>query len=519
MTNRRALLVIAAYALLAAIVVPVFPHFTSPNELTRYLLAASIVEHHTIEVTALVPLVGRGFEDLSSVDGRLYSNKAPGAAILALPAYVAARAVFGPPSPESMRGVLTAMRWLGATLPLLLLALFFVRFARAWEADELTTAFVVWVLLFATPLFSYGMLFFSHALVAAALFGAWALLFGLPQDARPNGSAIFAGALLGIAVTSEYPAVIPAAIFCAALLIARSWRPLLQVFAAAVPFAIALALYHDAAFGSPWQLPYGNDALPQFRALAQSGVLGVGVPSPITAIKLLLDPARGLFVFSPILILALPALAAMRRRIEPAAWWTLILACASTFLVYAGYPNWHGGWNVGPRYIAAVIPFLVAALLFRAGNRIVAPILGGASAVAIGLTSLAFPFPPNAFAYPWMSLAAPLLGEGLIAPNVLHLIAPPLAIVAPLALLVLAAAPGFDGRGALYALVGALLAIIIGAAGTSTPDLTVQLQRAYVEEVYFERHGAMQESLPQVPPRLLQRRERELQKPPASWPF
>src|SRR5688572_13984136 len=108
------------YALLALIVIPVFPHFFSPNEFTRWLTAAAIVDDHTFQVNRYLPLFGEGLEDLSEIDGRIYSNKAPGLAVVGLPGYAVARAVVGPPSPATMRVTLTAMRWLTATLPAIL---------------------------------------------------------------------------------------------------------------------------------------------------------------------------------------------------------------------------------------------------------------------------------------------------------------------------------------------------------------------------------------------------------------
>ena len=44
-------------------------------------------------------------EDVAEVDGRLYSNKAPGTALVALPGYLAARPFAGPPSADSLRAV------------------------------------------------------------------------------------------------------------------------------------------------------------------------------------------------------------------------------------------------------------------------------------------------------------------------------------------------------------------------------------------------------------------------------
>lgn len=493
---KRAHAVMAAYALLAILVIPVFPHFVSPNEFSRWLLAASIIEDGTVEVTRLAPLFGPRFEDLATIDGRLYANKAPGAAFAGLPGYVAARSL-------GLRASLTAMRLFAATLPLLLLAVLFIRMGRAWEADEERIAAVVFILLFATPLFAYGLLLFSHALVAAALFGAWGAL-GRRRD-------VAAGALAGLAVMAEYPAAIPVAVLLGALLVTRSWQRAARFIGGGVPFALALAAFHYAAYGSIFGLPFGNDTLPQFRELAASGIAGVSLPSPVTLAKLLGHPTRGLLVFSPVLLLAVPAFARAKTRLPPLAWWTLVLVPAAQILVYAGYPNWHGGWTVGPRYIVPAIPFLVAPLLLSKSSRVEAA-LAGASVLAVTVTTLVFPFVPDAFHFPWMSLAAPLLGRGLIAPNLLHFVARPLAIAVPF-LLVAAAAGCALGRRSAYALIGVLL-MIVAAVRPETPAQS--WQRAYLAEVYFGQRGTLGTTLPAS---LERRRAIELALPPPEWPF
>src|SRR5947207_15693620 len=101
--QRSTFLVILLYAALALVVIPVFPHFLSPNELTRWALVVSVVENHTIEVSRAAAILGPRFEDLAVVDGRVYSNKAPGAALVAAPGYLMVRPFIGPPSRQNLR--------------------------------------------------------------------------------------------------------------------------------------------------------------------------------------------------------------------------------------------------------------------------------------------------------------------------------------------------------------------------------------------------------------------------------
>jgi len=498
-------LTLGLYALLALIVIPIFPHFVSPNEMTRWATAAAIVDFHSFEITPLLPLLGgNAFEDASEVDGRVYSNKAPGAAIVGLPAYAIARAIAGPPSAATMRITANAMRLLAATLPLLLLAWTMARAAGKLGAVKERIDVAVLALVFATPLFAYGLLNFSHVLTAAALFGAWVLLF-----VEPNEYA--AGALIGLATVSEYPCAIAGIV-----LVACAWRRAPKIIIGGLPFAIALAIYNQLLFGSVFALSSGNERNAQFRAMAREGIFGIGIPQVTTLAKLLFDPARGLFVFAPILLVALVALPRARRAMTGEAFAALVIVPIALTIFYAGYPNWHGGWSIGPRYLVPAIPFLLFPLVFAA-NSIVEWLALGASIAAVVPIALTFPFPDRSFAAPWSTLALPLLRDGLVAPNLLHLIARPLAIAIPFAIVIVAIVVTAK-RNAIYVALGIAILFALGALVPAT--MTNGLRIGYIEEVYFEQPDAMATKLGlPVPPRAIARAQHEKALPPTSWPF
>jgi hypothetical protein len=495
------------YALLALIVIPVFPHFVSPNEMTRWATAAAIVENRTFEITSLLPLLGgNAFEDASEVGGRVYSNKAPGAALIGLPAYAVARLITGPPSAATMRMTANAMRLLAATLPLLLLAWTMKRAAKRLAAQNERIDVTVLALLFGTPLFAYGLLNFSHALTAAALFSAWAMLFVEPHDYA-------AGALIGLATISEYPCAIAGIV-----LIACAWRRAPRIVAGGLPFALGLAIYNKLLFGSIFALSSGNERNAQFRSMAREGLFGIGLPDPMTLLRLLVDPSRGLFVFAPILIVALVALPRARRALPTEAFLALALVPIALIIFYSGYPNWHGGWSVGPRYLVPAIPFLLFPLIFGVAS-IIEWIALGASVAAVVPIALTFPFPDRSFAAPWSTLSLPLLRDGLVAPNLLHLVARPLAIAIPFAI-VIAALVLTAKRNAVWIALGIILMFALGALAPA-PSLTTRLRIGYIEEVYFEQPDAMSRAvggLP-VPPRAIARAQHEETLPPTSWPF
>ncbi len=501
-------LVISLYAALALLVIPVFPHFRSPNEFTRWATAVAIVDLHRLEVTPLMPLLGPDFEDLAEVDGRLYSNKAPGGALVGLPAYALVRVIAGPPSPQTMRAAVNAMRLAAATLPTLILAIAFVIAARRLGGENEGGALAA--MLFGTPIFAYGLLNFSHALTAMALFAAWLLLFVAPSA---KGD-LAAGALIGLAVISEFPVAVAVIPLMACAIGSRS---IARIVAGGAPFAIGLAIYNKVVFGTLMTMSYRFERFPAYRDVARHGVFGIGLPEPGILMRLLFSPERGLFVFSPILLVALTALPRLREKLTPRQRWSLVLTPPALIVAFAGYPNWHGGWTVGARYLVPAMPFLAFLLVFVRWSWLTSLCLG-ASVVACALTSLVFPFVPQNVPAPWGTFAWPMLRQGLIAPNVLHFVARPLAIAVPLAIVIAAMLIATPRRA--WAIAGAALWLVVGIAAPVQPIVSVE--RAFIEEVNFERDGAIARAVPpgmSVNPRFIAQARRARTQPPPSWPF
>jgi hypothetical protein len=124
---------------------------------------------------------------------------------------------------------------------------------------------------------------------------------------------------------------------------------------------------------------------------------------------------------------------------------------------------WRGGWGVGPRYITALLPFLLPAVaatltvLHRKDKRAIAAVSGliVVGVVIYVLSSLTFPYWPDTaqghvVKHPLVDVTFALLGDNVVAPNI-------------------ASAVGIDGVLGVVPvmlLVGALLALTIrGVAG------------------------------------------------------
>ncbi len=79
---------------------------------------------------------------------------------------------------------------------------------------------------------------------------------------------------------------------------------------------------------------------------------------------LLFAPNRGLFVFTPILILAIFGFWIIKDNNKPLYRFLegSIIAMALTVLVYASFDDWQGGDMYGPRYLTCILPYLVIGL-------------------------------------------------------------------------------------------------------------------------------------------------------------
>lgn len=376
---------------------------------------------------------------------------------------------------------LTAMRLLASTLPAILLALSLVRTLRRFGCRDERTPFAVVALLFGTPLFAYGMLFFAHALSAFCLFGAFALLF---LEGRPAA----AGAFIGLAVLAEYPNVVPAAVLFACALARLSWKGTQQLLAGGLPFAIVLAIYDKLAFGSFFALSSAHESDSFYRTLAASGWFGIGVPSPAVLFRLLFDPARGLFVFSPVLLIAFLGLRGASRSMSRDAFVALIATPLSILITFAGYPNWHGGWTAGARYLVPALPFLAVLIAF-ASDTMPRALLLGASLTATALVSLVFPFVALAYPMPWTTLAWPLLRDGHVAPNLFHFMWRPFALAVPFVLAITAAMFAVRSGRIVWMIAGGALWFLAGFAFVPSTSPNI---RSVIEEVHFEDRTAIE---------------------------
>jgi hypothetical protein len=485
-------------ATLQVVTVNYWPGFPSPNERGRAYQAMAIADRGRLSIDAEVARFG-AMEDIAAVGGRLYPNKAPGVTPLVVPAALVARLVAGGSDAE-LRWTLTLGRLLASSLPHLLTAVLLAGYLRGVEGNGAVVGVVAYAC--ASPALAASLLLLSHELAAFLLFAAFTLLH---SRARPElWRAALAGLLIGWSVTAEYPALVPGAVLALLAVPRLRARGSLALAAGGALPALALAAYNQACFGAPLALSSGREADQAFVELARHGLFGVGWPTFSGLCGLLASPARGLLVWSPIVVLGAAGLT-RRKGGDRDTRATLVLVPLALLVAMSGYPNWHGGWFPGPRYLLAVFPFIFA-LVGRgaaaiSGLRAVrvlaaAAALWGAAVTFLSLAS--FPFPPEDYPLPAVTFSLRLLRVGILFPSWLPAPAEAAVVAALFAsmacLLLRTIVPRLVVSDIIAAAVLAASALGTACALPPPPTWQARLEWAVVRDLYAgpPRRGALE---------------------------
>lgn len=506
MEKNKGLWLIGIYFFLAIYLLPMFPHGGSANELTRWATAVSLVEKSSFEISWTEDLIGKNV-DTAKVGDKFYSNKPPGTAILAAPIYALTRIFIGAPDASNIRISWFVMRFFLSTLPLLFLALWF--YGR--DSDELSLG----TLLFATPLFLYSLLFFSHVLVAVLLYFAFRLIYDSRRIFLRNCFA--AGLLSGLAVICEFPAIICVLIFGAGLFFTDKrdrWRNIFFFAAGGIPFAIILLIYNYAIFGSPFTTSYAYESFPEWAEVAGQGVYGIGFPTLSNIYLLLFSPSRGLFFYAPILFLSVAAFftsresKTLRHRVK-------IAAIVVSILVMCGHGAAHGGWAFGARYLVFILPLLLDSFfdgeIYDFSN-LWQGFLFTISFLLCTIPALTFPFAPPEFKYPHTNFWGKFLFyENWFTPNLANVFGLPSSVwtILPVIILLLLAIYYVwrYARRPQKFFIGAIGGFIVVGVYFALPNLDSaenQFRRATIAERYFKPENRLENFKTSNNPQIIQ---------------
>ena len=331
--------------------------------------------------------------DLSFHRGRFHPNKAPGGALLAIPAYalVSLTGRLLGSNPDDW-WVLTLSAWLTSVFSMGLLAawgsVLFLHLALAFTGGKVRAS------LGATFAFSFGTMYFAYATALyehdVIIVGILASLWFLERSSRHPGvgdlvsdplfrprpmdsrvGLVLAGFFAGYTAITNYVLVVVVIMLGAyATAVVRRGHVWAWFSAGALGPFIVICSYNLASFGTVFTTNYSY-MNPIFRASGQAAFGIFGWPDPGAMVALVASPFRGLLFTSPFLILGIPGLMHLFRGRERRAFAWLALCLVAFFVVFVSTMNeWHGGWAAGPRYLAPALPFLalpaaIGFVLFR----------------------------------------------------------------------------------------------------------------------------------------------------------
>jgi hypothetical protein len=326
--------------------------------------AAAVVAHGTLAIDRFIRPVPNTIDWSQAPDGRFYPAKAPGAGLCAVPVFfglyhLERLAGIDPLSDEWFRRNVVLINWVLNALVSTWAVVLLVRLGESVGLARGPSLAGAIAIALGTAYYPYATVYYAHVPAANAVITAAFLIFR-PQPRRATDAA--AGILAGLAVMFDYPAAFVVISLAMALAVLRPRGLAAFVCGGFLPLSMLLG-YHAATFGSPFTTPYAHQN-PDFTSTNGSFLTW---PSPRVLMELTIGRYRGVFFYSPVLVLGLyGAWAALRGRarlVRGDRCRTLrtyaavaLSVLALWLLLNASYQVWWGGFTAGPRFI---IPALV----------------------------------------------------------------------------------------------------------------------------------------------------------------
>lgn len=336
---------------------------------SRMGLTYALVEEGRLTIDSYHARPGTVTDDKAFFQGHYYTDKAIGASLLGAVVYAPLRRLL-----KALGLVLRPyhraylINLFVTALPSALAGCLMWGISTSLSSDRRRGLGAALAIALGTMLWPFSTVLFGHALAAALLFSAFAVILRMRLTPSARGAAghLLLGTLLGWALITEYTAALAAA----ALIVYYLWvtwgpRPwqrvagwLPLVLGVAAPVGLQL-LNNSLSFGSPWANAYHYFSRPDIQQGMNQAVVGVGWPRLNVLYYLTVHPVRGIFAQSPVLIAAVAGYGWLLRdpRWRAEGWLSLFLLTAF-LLMNAGFVWWTGGASFGPRYLIPMLPFL-----------------------------------------------------------------------------------------------------------------------------------------------------------------
>lgn len=318
----------------------------SDQSALRYDVTENVVEKHDLSVSN-----GNGVQ---GKDGRYYSYYGLGSSALAVPFYVIGKVVGGASQPliyfmQLMFGAVTVSVIflfcvsLGYSLrSSLVAALFYGVGSMAWPLAKQPFEHVTETLFVVLSVYYLYQFSLRNKIIHLVLS---AVCFGISLNIRLT-SLLIVPSLFIVGVVPNSKCVYEKK--CIKTIAKHMFVYSLVV----LPFVFLVFWYNYYRFGSIYETG--------FQLIARkTGIDFFSGTNLLTGLRgFLLSPGKGIFYYSPVAILFFPAIIPFYRR-HPKIASSFILAILAYILFLSKNIYWHGDWCWGPRYLLAILPFLI----------------------------------------------------------------------------------------------------------------------------------------------------------------
>ncbi len=381
------------------------------NEESNFVLVRAIVEEKRFEINSFANQTG----DRSFLNSNFYSDKDPGLAFLASPIYFIWKSLytfFPKGFKERYAGsndhvtelyddtpiitlvdkgffLFTSMillTFLTSGIFTALTALLIFKISRYLTKDLKERILLSLAYFFGTIAFHYSLHFMNHAISTFLSFFSFFLLFKAEKEKKERyRNFILSGILFGFSiVVDKFLLVFLPFFILYSLSINRKCFLLFLLFLliSYVPYSLYtysilkkpfgfLSSYVDKrifrrAYSNPQPVESSADRMLEasildLKTLVKMFHLEGLQPNSVIMLRLLFYPYRGLFFYSPILILSLFGLYFMLDEYEGETFMIFFMLLAMSAVI-SMRRVWWGGYCFGPRYLLPIVPFLILPL-------------------------------------------------------------------------------------------------------------------------------------------------------------
>ncbi|MFX1519586.1 MAG: glycosyltransferase family 39 protein [Promethearchaeota archaeon] len=340
-------------------------HYYAPDESSYWLLTVSITDFHSLHIDQAMKMYTPWKLDskmgIGYYNGHYYSTLPPGQSFIAIPFFLIGKGIW-----RILVSFGINMSYISVTyIPMAMLSsisavltiVVFHNLLTELKFDNNSALLTTIILAFGTTTWIYAKTFYAQSLsMFLNFFSIYTIILATKYE-KP-AKYFLAGIVLGLAATvrlSNILLVIPILIYLI-LKFPKIEYFVLFIVGTLPPLALLL-LYNFLCFDNPFITGYYYDLLYDYTSISSTFST-----NPLVGFHgLLFSPGRGLFVYSPVLILSVPGFFYFFKSHKDEAI-LFILSFIAILLFYSTYTWWHGGLAFGPRFLTDVIPLFVLPL-------------------------------------------------------------------------------------------------------------------------------------------------------------